>query len=139
MNPGHATARQLVTCPLLSGVLILGMVQWSFLPILIQDSSFSGRTAVEVSPRHSSKFAASFKSLIGKFGSLQTCLRKSSYAVPRPPVSFFRHRPEPSFRQDDHFSPIAGYGRLPPLSGARGTPRGSSRFNLSEKFRSALP
>src|SRR6266576_2350021 len=127
MNPGHATARQLVTCPLLSGVLILGMVQWSFLPILIQDSSFSGRTAVEVSPGHSSKFAASFKSLIGKFGSLQTCLGKSSYAAPRPPVSFFRHPPEPSFRQDDQ-SPHRPLRSPPSAWRARGTPRALSLF-----------
>src|SRR5437879_6037272 len=103
MNPGRATTPQLATCLLISGVLILGMVQWSFLPILIQDSSFSGRTAVEVSPGHSSKFAASFKSLIGKFGSPQRCLGKSSYAVPRPPVSFFGHPTEPSSRQHDLF------------------------------------
>src|SRR3981081_85239 len=103
MNPGRATTPQLVTCLLLSGMLILGIVQWSFLTVLIQDSSFSSRTAVEVSPGHSSKFAASFKSLIGNFGSLQTCLGKSSYAGPRPPVSFFRHPTEPSFRQHDQF------------------------------------
>src|SRR6266436_9035902 len=101
MNPGRATTPQLATCLLISGVLILGMVQWSFLTVLIQDSSFSGRTAVEVSPGHSSKFATTIKSLIGNFGSLQTCLGKSSYAVPRPLVSFFRHPTEPSFRQDD--------------------------------------
>src|SRR5882672_11042598 len=105
MNPGHATTRQLLTCLLLSAVSILGIVQWGFLSVLIQNSSFSGRTAVEVSPGHSSKFAASFKSLIGNFDSLQTCLGKSSYASPRPPVSFFRHPPEPSFRQDDQFFP----------------------------------
>src|ERR1700704_1708658 len=101
MNPGRAPTPQLVTRLLLSGVLILGILQWSPLPVLIQDSSFLGRTAVEVSPGHSSKVAASFKSLIGNFGSLQTRLGKSSYTVPRPPVSFFRNPPESSFRQDD--------------------------------------
>src|SRR5882672_9274778 len=35
MNPGRATTPQLVTCLLLSGMLILGIVQRSFLPILI--------------------------------------------------------------------------------------------------------
>src|SRR6266576_469501 len=138
MNPGRATTPQLVTCLLLSGMLILGIVQWSFLPVLIQDSSFLGRTAVEVSPGHSSKFAASFKSLVGNFGSLQTCLGKSSYAAPRPPVSFFRHPPEPSFRQDDQSphrplrSPSSAWRR------AGNSPRAFT-FMLSEKFRPAFP
>jgi hypothetical protein len=103
MNRSRATTRPFATCLLFSGVLILGIVQWSFLPVLIQDSSFSGRTAVEVSPGHSSKFAASFKCLLGDFGDLQPCLKQTSLASPRPPVSFSHPPDVPSFQQDDQF------------------------------------
>src|ERR1700681_4671818 len=113
MNPGRATTRQLATCLLLSAVLILGIVQWSFLPVLIQDSSFSGRTAVDVSPGHSSKFAAPSKFLLGNF--VQPRLKQVTFAVPPPLVSFSRRPEEPIFNQDDQFF-IYRQLRSPPSS-----------------------
>ena len=76
MNLRRPTNRQFATCLLLSAVLVLGIVQWSFLPVLIQNASFSGQAAVEVSPGHTSKFAASSKFLLGDF--LRPCLKRSS-------------------------------------------------------------
>src|ERR1700692_4575018 len=105
MNPGRATTRRLATCLLLSAVLILGIVQWSFLPVLIQSPSFSGRVSIEVSPGHSSKFAAPFKCLSETIDYLQTCLKPASLGIPLPRVSFSRYSDEPSFRHDDQVFP----------------------------------
>jgi hypothetical protein len=105
MNPGRATTRQLATCLVLSAVLILGIVQWSFLPVLIQSISLSSRASIEVSPGHSSKFAAPFKCLSGTFDYLQSCLKPASLGVPLPPVSFSRQSDEPSVRHDDQVFP----------------------------------
>jgi hypothetical protein len=50
---------------LLAGILILGIVQWSFLPILIQNAPGATRALLEFSPSHTSKFAAPFKAFHG--------------------------------------------------------------------------
>jgi hypothetical protein len=101
MNPGRATTRHFITCLLLSAVLILGIVQWSFLPVLIDSPSFSGGASIEVSPGHSSKFAAPFKYLSGTIDYLQTCLTPASLRVQIPPFSFPRRLEEPSLKRDD--------------------------------------
>jgi hypothetical protein len=67
MNLGPATNRQLARRLILSAVLVLGIIQWSFLPILIQSASLPGRDLLEVSNGHVSKFAAPFKCLFGDF------------------------------------------------------------------------
>jgi hypothetical protein len=60
MNPKRFTSpRYVAGLLLLSGVLILGIVQWSFLPILIQNGPVAGTAVLEVPAGHSSKFAAS--------------------------------------------------------------------------------
>src|ERR1700730_12681411 len=101
MNLSRPTTRHLTTCLLLSAVLILGIVQWSFLPVLIQDSSFSGRTAVDVSPGHSSKFAAPSKFLLGNF--LRPCLKQANVATMQTSACFFYEPAESSFARDDRF------------------------------------
>jgi hypothetical protein len=45
--------------------LVLGIVQWSFLPLLIQTAPLTGRAVLEVSGNHTSKFAAPFKYQFG--------------------------------------------------------------------------
>jgi hypothetical protein len=105
MNPGRSTTRQFATCLALSAVLILGIVQWSFLPVLIDSPSFSGGASIEVSPGHSSKFAAPFKCLSGTIDYLQACLNSASRGLPLPRVSFSRHSDEPSFKHDDQVFP----------------------------------
>src|SRR6266851_8021610 len=101
MNQRRATTRQFATCLLMSAVLILGIVQWSFLPVLIQSPSLSGRTAVEVSSSHTSKFAAPSKFLLGNF--LQPCLKQAILAALRTAAGFFYQPKEPSFTRDDQF------------------------------------
>lgn len=47
----------------LSAVLVLGIVQWSFLPLLLQSGPGTTGSVLEFSPSHTSKFAAPFKAL----------------------------------------------------------------------------
>jgi hypothetical protein len=49
----------------LAAVLVLGIVQWSFLPVLIQNGPNTAGVALEFSASHTSKFAAPFKALHG--------------------------------------------------------------------------
>jgi hypothetical protein len=66
MIPKRSIGRGYVACLLLlSGVLVLGIVQWSFLPLLIQNGPTSGTPVLEFSTGHTSKFAAPFKALFG--------------------------------------------------------------------------
>jgi hypothetical protein len=72
MKPNRPPNRwYLIGISLLLGVLVLGIVQWSFLPILIQNGPVGG-ASLEMSARHSSKFAAPFKFLFGD--GLQPCV-----------------------------------------------------------------
>jgi hypothetical protein len=103
MKSGRATTRLLATCLLLSAVLILGIVQWSFLPVLIQNPSFSGRVAVDVSQGHTSKFAAPSKFLLGNF--LRPCLMQANVAALQNPACVFYQPEESSFTHDDRFFP----------------------------------
>jgi hypothetical protein len=102
MNLRRATNRQFATCLLLSAVLVLGIVQWSFLPVLIQSASFPGRATVEMSPGHTSKFAAPSKLSFGNF--LRPCLKQSSLATPQTTCNFFHQAEEPPFARSDRFS-----------------------------------
>jgi hypothetical protein len=99
MNSSPAINRQLACCLILSAVLVLGIVQWSFLPVLIQNASQSNRAVVEVSLSHSSKFAAPFKYLLGNFH--QLCLKQSGLVAPPPAVSLFHLPTELPSRRDD--------------------------------------
>ena len=105
MNPGRTTTRRLAACLALSAVLILGIVQWSFLPVLIQSPSFSGGASVEVSPGHSSKFAAPFKDLSGSIDYLQAFLTPAGLGAPIPPIGFSRYSDDPFLRHDGQASP----------------------------------
>jgi hypothetical protein len=49
----------------LAAVLVLGIVQWSFLPVLNQNGAGSAGSLLEFSASHTSKFAAPFKALHG--------------------------------------------------------------------------
>jgi hypothetical protein len=82
--------RSIVSLGALSAVLVLGIVQWSFLPILIQNGPVGSSAILEMSAGHSSKFAAPFKCLFGD--GLGPCLvqsritvRRIAFRVPRPP------------------------------------------------------
>ena len=65
---------------LLSGVLVLGIVQWSFLPLLIQNGPSTGAPLLEFSAGHTSKFAAPYKTLFGD--GLNPCLVQAGITGP---------------------------------------------------------
>jgi hypothetical protein len=102
MNPTPLTTRRYVVfLLLLSGVLVLGIVQWSFLPILIQNGPVGSAAVLEVSAGHSSKFVAPFKCLFGD--GLRPCLVQSRITVQRI-VSKIPDPPEaPISGQNDFF------------------------------------
>jgi hypothetical protein len=102
MNLRRTTSRQFATCLMLSAVLILGIVQWSFLPVLIQSASFSGGATVEALPGHTSKFAAPSKFMFGNF--LRPCVKQSSLAAPRTTCNVFNQAEEPPSARSDRFS-----------------------------------
>jgi hypothetical protein len=66
MTPQRSLSRLYVACLfVLAAVLVLGIVQWSFLPVLNQNGPGTAGTALEFSASHTSKFAAPFKALHG--------------------------------------------------------------------------
>src|SRR5258707_1348037 len=100
MNPKRIPSRRYVTCLLLlSGVLVLGIVQWSFLPILIQNGPVASTAVLEMSAGHSSKFAAPFKCLFGD--GLRPCLVQSRIAFLRIASRILPPREIPTSGQDD--------------------------------------
>ena len=72
--------RHRVLLGLLSSLLFLGIVQWSFLPILIQNGPVGGKAVLEMSAGHSSKFAAPYKYLFGD--DVSPCLVQSGLDAP---------------------------------------------------------
>lgn len=66
MIPLRSLTRLYVACLLLlAAVLVLGIVQWSFLPVLNQNGPSAAGSVLEFSASHTSKFAAPFKALHG--------------------------------------------------------------------------
>jgi hypothetical protein len=112
MNPKRSTSRRYVACLLLlSGVLVLGIIQWSFLPILIQNGSVANTSVLEMSAGHSSKFAAPFKCLFGD--GLKPCLVQSRITMQRI-ASRIPHPPEAPISGQDDFSLSYHPLRAPP-------------------------
>jgi hypothetical protein len=100
MKPNSSPSRRYLVCLLLlSGVLVLGIVQWSFLPILIQNGPVGSAAVLEMSAGHSSKFAAPFKCLFGA-GS-RPCLAQSRITVHRPAFRIPYTLEAPIYSQDD--------------------------------------
>jgi hypothetical protein len=101
MKPDQAIGRHRACCLILSAVLVMGIVQWSFLPILIQTAPFSGAAVSTVSNSHTSKFAAPFKCLLGD--SLKPCLSGARVSVPRLVQAFLHQLEEPASDGNDRF------------------------------------
>ena len=103
MNPEHFIRhRSPVALLLLSGVLVLGIVQWSFLPILIQNGPLTSTAVLEMTAGHSAKFAAPFKCLFGNGSS--PFLLETRFHAPR--IAFrLPHPPETSSssKKDDRY------------------------------------
>ena len=101
MNQKRSTSRRYLAClMLLSVVLVLGIVQWSFLPILIQNGPVGSTAVLEMSAGHSSKFAAPFKCLFGD--GLRPCLVQSRITVQRI-ATRIPHPPETQLSGKDVF------------------------------------
>lgn len=88
-------------CLILAAVLFLGLVQWSFLPLLIDSGLPSSSSVVAVSSGHTSKFAAPFKCLFGD--TLNVCVLPSSVTVPRVTASLLHRYNEPASNCSQHF------------------------------------
>jgi hypothetical protein len=99
MKPNCQPNRWYVIClSLLMAVLVLGIVQWSFLPILIQNGPVGG-TSLEMLAGHSSKFAAPFKFLFSD--GLQPCVVLSGITVRRIVTVSFIITEDPAYRSED--------------------------------------
>jgi hypothetical protein len=99
MKPNCPPNRFYLIClSLLMVVLVLGIVQWSFLPILIQNGPISG-PSLEMSAGHSSKFAAPFKFLFSD--GLQPCIVLSRITVRQITSAIFIVRDVPTYRSDE--------------------------------------
>ncbi len=100
MNSKRPSSRLQFGCLLLlSGVLVLGIVQWSVLPLLIQNAPAADSTVLEISGGHASKFAAPFKGLF--VDGLNPCLVQSRITVWRIASRLVRLQDAPFSRQDD--------------------------------------
>jgi len=98
-------------CLILSAVLVMGLAQWSFLPLLL-DSGPSASTVVQlVSAGHTSKFAAPFKCWFGD--RLNPCRLQDAVAVPIVTTCFFCRLEEPPSSWDERF-PAHRQFRAPP-------------------------
>lgn len=112
MNPKHSTSRRYIACLLLiSGVLVLGIIQWSFLPILVQNGLIASTAVLDLSAGHTSKFVAPFKCLFGD--DLRPCPVQSRITVRRI-VSKFVRLPEAPVSGRDDFSLSYRPMRAPP-------------------------
>src|ERR1700752_1237717 len=82
MNSARSISGYRVICLFLaSAVLCLGIIQWSFLPILVQNEPVASRPVLGVSAGHTAKFAAPYKCLFGD--GLRPCLAQSRITVQR--------------------------------------------------------
>ncbi len=100
-KPNRDRSHGFACCLLLSAVLVLGIVQWSFLPLLVQSTPLSGRAILEVSGNHTSKFAAPFKYLFGD--SLNLFLARTSVSIFRITPTLVRQLQKSTSERDDFF------------------------------------
>jgi hypothetical protein len=99
MNSGRISNRRLACHLILATVLVLGIVQWSFLPILVQSAPFRGGSFLELSNGHTSKFAAPFKCLLGSF--VKPCVTQTNSIAPSIPSRFLHRSNEPTVNWRD--------------------------------------
>ena len=99
MNPGRISNRQLACHLILAIVLVFGIVQWSFLPILVQSAPAGSGSFLEASNSHTSKFAAPFKCLLGSF--VKSCIAQTGLSAPSIPSTFLHRSNEPTVNWRD--------------------------------------
>jgi hypothetical protein len=101
MNPDHAKSRHHTFCLILTVVMFFGLVQWSILPLLIDNGLPSSHSVLAISAGHTSKFAAPFKCLFGD--PLTPCLLPRVVSVPMVAANFFHQHEEPVSGRNDRF------------------------------------
>lgn len=112
MIPQRSLNRLYVACLLvLAAVLVLGLVQWSFLPVLNQNGPGTAGAVLEFSASHTSKFAAPFKAPHGD--GWAPCLVQTRINVHRAAFTNVRLADAPITRQCD-FSVTHRPLRAPP-------------------------
>ncbi len=82
----HAKYYSRAFCLVLMGVLILGLVQWSFLPLLMDGRMASCSAVLTITGGHTAKFAAPFKCPFDD--STSTCLLETRQCAPVIVASF---------------------------------------------------
>jgi hypothetical protein len=102
MISGRATNQSWVLCMFLVAVLSIGIVQWSFLPVLIQCPSLGAARDLDASSYHTSKFAAPYKFLT--VDSLQLCVLQTGIGAPEIVARIFPRPAEPPYLQSSQFS-----------------------------------
>lgn len=114
MNPSRSISLRYYMCLfMLLGVLVLGIIQWSVLPILIQNGPGAIASVLGVSASHSSNFAAPFKCLF--VDGLNLCLVPSRITVRKVACRIVRLPDAPISGQDD-FSLTHRPLRAPPFA-----------------------
>ena len=99
MNPELRKSRRFFAILLLlSGILVLATVQWSCLPILVQNGLSGGASVAVMSAGQSSKSAAPFKCLFG--GGSHPIVLQSGIALPEIASRSVRIPDAPVFGQD---------------------------------------
>ena len=101
MNADRAITRRCTLCLVLTAVLFLGLVQWSFLPLLIESGLPLSSAVVAISAGHTSKFAAPFKCLFGD--TLNVFVLPSGVSAPMITASLLHRFEEPSSSCTQHF------------------------------------
>ncbi len=101
MISDRATTRRCAFCLILMVVLFLGLVQWSFLPLMTENGLPSSSAVLSISAGHTSKFAAPFKCLFGD--PLNTCVLPSGVSLPMVAASLFHRLEEPPSSRSDRF------------------------------------
>jgi hypothetical protein len=101
MISNTATTRRCSLCLILMVVLSLGLVQWSFLPLLIDGGLPSSTAVVAISAGHTSKFAAPFKCLFGD--PLNLGVLPSGVLLQLPAAGFFHRMDDPVLDRNSRF------------------------------------
>ena len=97
----QVTNRSVFARVILSVVLVLGIVQWSFLPILIQNGPVANYSVFEVSGGHSAKFAAPYPGFFGD--ALRPVVTDARLAPPQTTTIRYRLPADYVRPQDDIF------------------------------------
>jgi hypothetical protein len=101
MNQNRIKSRRWTFCLLLTLVLFLGLVQWSFLPLLIDSGMPASSAVMTMAAGHSSKFAAPFKFWFGE--PISDCAPQSDDYVPIFTASLLQRVEQPVSTRDDRF------------------------------------